>query len=249
MGKSTFSAIILTFLVISIAFLPSITGSDEEEEEFPKVNRIAVLDTDFGIIKFELYENWTPITSSNFIELAESGHYDGVLFHRIVDDFVIQTGDGGGSSTIPLEIHTNATHIDGAVGMARSEDPDSAEDQFYICDGAQHGLDGDYAVFGLVFEGMEVVREIAEVPVWGENNPRPGSLVPLLWRNVGQPKEDVFLNMVTIETPEVNETDVGMRTTTSLGGGFPYWALGIVFVVGAAVLFIFFKVKKSPKAV
>jgi hypothetical protein len=96
---------------------------------------------------------------------------------------------------------------------------------------------------------MEVVREIAEVPVWGENNPRPGSLVPLLWRNVGQPKEDVVLNTVIIATPEVNETDVGMRTTTSLGGGFPYWALGIIFVVGAAVLFIYFKGKKSPKIV
>jgi hypothetical protein len=89
--------------------------------------------------------------------------------------------------------------------MARSEDPDSAEDQFYICDGAQHGLDGDYAVFGLVLEGIDVVREIAQVPVYGENNPRPGAGVPLLWRNVGMPKEDVFLQSVTIMEPEMEE--------------------------------------------
>lgn len=247
MGKSTLSAVIITFFIITIAFIPSITGSDEEEEEVPQVNRIAILETDFGIIKFELYENWTPITSSNFIDLAESGHYEGVLFHRIVDDFVIQTGDGGGSSTIPLEIHPNATHIDGAVGMARSEDPDSAEDQFYICDGAQHGLDGDYAVFGIVIEGIEVVRDIAQVPVVGENG-RERELLPTIWRDVGMPKEDVFLNKVTIEIPEVNETTAGFGSR-SISSGIPLWALGFVLVVGAVVLLIYLRSKKWPKNV
>lgn len=244
MDKSCKYVLFIIFILISFAYSPFSIVSGQEEEEVVQANRFAVMDTDYGIIKFELYENWTPVTTQNFIQLAESGHYDGVLFHRIVDDFVIQTGDGGGSSTIPLETHPNATHIDGAVGMARSDDPDSAEDQFYICDGAQHGLDGDYAVFGLVIEGIEVVREIAQVPVYGENNPRPGSVVPLVWYNVGQPKEDVFLNKVTIETPEVNET----TTFTDIGnisGEFPYWALGFLFVV-AIVAMVIFKRKIWP---
>jgi len=242
MGKVSIIAIFMVFIVISIGFLPSISGQ-EEDKEFPQFNRIAVLDTDFGIIRFELYENFTPITTSHFLELAEPGHYDGVLFHRIVDDFVIQTGDGGGSTTIPLEIHPNATHIDGAVGMARSEDPDSAEDQFYICDGAQHGLDGDYAVFGVVIEGMEVVRQIAQVPVWGENNPRPGELVPLVWHNLGTPKEDVYLNEVTIETPKMNET-VSIASASSTSGEFPFWVLGFVFVVAVIILWVVLRKKR-----
>jgi cyclophilin family peptidyl-prolyl cis-trans isomerase len=207
MGKRGRLAIILAVIMLNMSIFPQVAGQENGEgEDCTSCNRIAVLETDYGTITFMLYENITPITTANFIGLAESGHYTNVLFHRIVDDFVIQTGDGGGTGDpIPLEIHPNATHVDGAVGMARSDDPDSAEDQFYICDGAQHGLDGDYAVFGIVTEGMEVVREIAQVPVYGENNPRPGAGVPLLWKNVGMPKEDVFLKTVTIEVPEEEE--------------------------------------------
>jgi cyclophilin family peptidyl-prolyl cis-trans isomerase len=242
MGKASIIIIFMVFIVISISFFPSISGQEDEKEGL-QFNTIAVLDTDFGIIRFELYENWTPITTSHFIELAESGHYNGVLFHRIVDDFVIQTGDGGGSNTIPLEINPNATHIDGAVGMARSEDPDSAEDQFYICDGPQHGLDGDYAVFGVVIEGMEVVRQIAEVPVWGENNPRPGELVPLVWHNLGTPKEDVYLNEVTLEIPKINETAMS-SSSGEIEGEFPFCILGFVILAPVIALWLFFWKKK-----
>ncbi len=241
MVKSILTVTMLSILIILMSIIPSFTCEDEEEEG-PQVNRIAIMDTDYGIIKFELYENWTPITTGHFIELAEEGHYEGVLFHRIVDDFVIQTGDGGGSETIPLETHPNATHVDGAVGMARSEDPDSAEDQFYICDGAQHGLDGDYAVFGIVIEGMEVVRQIASVPVWGENNPRPGAVIPSLSHNLGMPKEDVYLNSVLIETPELNET-ADISGSSGGDGGFPFWTLGVVIVLAIIVVVVFFKDK------
>lgn len=243
MSKITIYVTFLAFILISHAIIPSFAAQEEEEEqEGPQVNRIAVLNTDFGEITFELYENWTPITTEHFIELAEAGHYTDVLFHRIVDDFVIQTGDGGGSSTIPLEIHPNATHVDGAVGMARSEDPDSAEDQFYICDGDQHGLDGDYAVFGLVIEGMDVVRDIAQVPVYGENNPRPGAVVPALWHNVGMPKEDVYLNNVTIVTPEVNET-LDISSQSGAGGNFPLGVLVVVILLAAVVVGVLFRGK------
>lgn len=217
------------------------------EGDASNVNRIAVMTVQgFGIIKFELYENWTPVTTTNFIELAESGHYNGVLFHRIVDDFVIQTGDGGGGSTIPLETNPNATHIDGAVGMARSSDPDSAADQFYICDGPQHGLDDasvnpdgqdpGYAVFGVVIEGMEVVRAIAQTPVYGENNPRPGAIIPLLWQNTGTPKVDVILESVVIEDPNAeNETLNFTVPTGSISGDvWPVLVLPAAFVLVAA---------------
>src|SRR5512136_1125792 len=152
-------------------------------------NRIAILETSMGTIKFELYEDKAPITTANFVKLAESGFYDGLIFHRVVDNFVIQTGDpkgngtGGSGTTIKLEIHKDLTHTDGAVGMARSSNPDSASSQFYICDGAQHrSLDGNYAVFGQVIEGMDVVRAIAAVAT-GTND---------------KPLQDVAMTKVTI---------------------------------------------------
>lgn len=148
------------------------------------VNSTVTITTNFGVIKAMLYDQGAPITVGNFLNLTTSQFYDGILFHRIVDDFVIQTGDpntkdsnpyndgmGGSSQTIPLEINENLTHVDGALGMARSSDPNSASSQFYICDGPQHGLDGNYAVFGVVVEGIEVVRQIASQPVWGLKRP------------------------------------------------------------------------------
>ena len=162
------------------------------ESSFTTVpNRVAVLETSKGRIKFELYEDKAPITTANFIKLAESGFYDGLIFHRVVDNFVIQTGDpkgngtGGSSETIKLEIDKDLTHTDGAVGMARSSNPNSASSQFYICDGAQHGLDGSYAVFGQVIEGMDVVRAIAAVPVNATTS---------------KPLQNVVMTKVTIES-------------------------------------------------
>jgi cyclophilin family peptidyl-prolyl cis-trans isomerase len=238
MVESRIFTVLLVFLLLSMT-IGSVPARDEEEEEMPKENSIAIMETDHGVITFELYENWTPITSSHFIELAEAGHYDGVLFHRIVDDFVIQTGDGGGSSTIPLEIHPNATHVDGAVGMARSDDPDSAEDQFYICDGDQHGLDGDYAVFGIVLEGMDVVRKIAETPVYGENNPRPGAVVPPLWRNVGTPKEDVYVQKITINSTEMEDMEPHSLSDRAEGDGSPFTVIMAIGFIAAVVFVIY----------
>jgi cyclophilin family peptidyl-prolyl cis-trans isomerase len=152
-------------------------------------SRTAVLETSMGTIKFQLYEIGAPITAANFIKLTESGFYDNLIFHRVIDDFVIQTGDptgtgmGGAGETIRLETSESMTHIDGAVGMARGADPNSASSQFYICDGPQVGLDGRYAVFGRVTEGMEVVRAIAAVATDASDKP----LV------------DVVLTRVTIE--------------------------------------------------
>lgn len=183
-----------------------------EPQELNVTNRIAVLEVkDWGTIKIELYDNMTPITTENFAILAENGFYNGISFHRVIDDFVAQTGDpntknnnpyddgwGGSQTTIPLEICDNATHVDGAVGMARSSEPDSASSQFYICDGPQHGLDdkqrmennGDhgYAVFGIVIEGLDVAKKIAAAQTWG-------MLRPLL---KDHPVDDIVMTSVTI---------------------------------------------------
>lgn len=129
-------------------------------------NRIVTIVTETGTIKFELYEKETPITTKNFIELAESKFYDGLTFHRVEPGFVVQGGDpkgdgtGGSDKNIPLEIAPGLSHVKGAVGMARSQDPDSASSQFYICLEDAKFLDGNYAVFGQVIEGQDVVEKL-----------------------------------------------------------------------------------------
>ncbi len=173
------------------------------------INSTAHISTSYGTIVVELADQGAPITTTNFIELANESFYDNMKWHRVVDDFVIQTGDpnsrdnnpyndgtGGSDQTIPLEINDSLTHVDGAIGMARSQDPDSASSQFYICDGAQHNLDGNYAVFGVVVDGMEVVRTIASVEVYGNTR-------PLLSQH---PVEDVWLYSVRVSYGHWNET-------------------------------------------
>ena len=130
-------------------------------------NRTAVVETTKGTIKFELYEKEAPITTSNFIELADSHFYDGLKFHRVEPGFVIQggcpygTGTGSSDKKIKLEVSPNLKHGDaGAVAMARSQHPDSASCQFYITLGPAGFLDMNYAVFGRVTEGLDVVKSI-----------------------------------------------------------------------------------------
>jgi len=129
-------------------------------------NRKAILETVKGTIKFELKETEAPITTKNFIDLTNKGFYNGLIFHRVEPGFVIQGGDpkgngtGGSDKTIPLEIAPALTHKKGTVGMARSQDPNSASSQFYICIEDSNFLDKNYAVFGQVTEGQNVVSRI-----------------------------------------------------------------------------------------
>lgn len=182
--QNSMKRIVTTFILIAlVAFSLGCTDteqsniggemSDELATETPASeeateNRIATIETEKGIIKFELYEKRAPITTANFIKLAESGFYEGLIFHRIVPGFVIQGGDpqgtgmGGSDETINLEIHPELRHTDGAVAMARSNDRNSASSQFYITLGPQPALDDDYAVFGQVIEGKDVVGQIVK---------------------------------------------------------------------------------------
>ena len=128
---------------------------------------------DFGTIKLELNATNTPITVSNFAQLATDGFYDGLTFHRIIEGFMIQGGDplgngtGGSSRTIKGEFSSNGVvnaiqHKRGVISMARSQDMNSASSQFFIMHQDAGNLDGEYAAFGHVTEGMDVVDAIAE---------------------------------------------------------------------------------------
>lgn len=121
-------------------------------------------ETTQGTFTAELFLD-VPTTTRNFLDLVASGFYDGLTFHRYEPGFVIQGGDpmgtgmGGSEKTIPLEI-TAHKHLKGSLGMARSQDPNSASSQFYICLADTPFLDGGYAVFGKSVEGMEVVLKL-----------------------------------------------------------------------------------------
>lgn len=131
-----------------------------------QTGKTAVIETDKGTIKFELFTDKTPITTANFIKLANEGFYDGLTFHRYEPGFVIQGGDpkgdgtGGSPDKIKLEVTPELKHSKGAVGMARSQAPDSASSQFYFVLEDSNFLDGNYAVFGNVIEGMDAVMKL-----------------------------------------------------------------------------------------
>ena len=129
---------------------------------------------DGGIIKIQLYPAVAPITCANFEKLVKEGFYDGLIFHRVINGFMIQGGDptgtgmGGSKETIKGEfahngVTNNLSHTRGTISMARTNVKDSASSQFFICHEDATFLDGDYAAFGCVTEGMDFVDRIASV--------------------------------------------------------------------------------------
>jgi peptidyl-prolyl cis-trans isomerase B (cyclophilin B) len=120
-----------------------------------------------GEIRLEFYPEDAPKTVENFVTLAKKGFYNGLNFHRVVPDFVVQggcpkgNGTGGPGYQIKAEFNKQK-HVRGTLAMARSQDPDSAGSQFYICYGATAHLDGQYTVFGRVVSGMELVDRIKQ---------------------------------------------------------------------------------------
>ena len=136
-----------------------------------------------GIIKAELYPAIAPITVENFVTLTKKGFYDGLIFHRVIEGFMIQGGDptgtgmGGPGHTIKGEFRNNGVvnnikHERGVLSMARSMMPNSAGSQFFIMHKTSPHLDGQYAAFGRVIEGIEVVDEIASTPTGAQDRPK-----------------------------------------------------------------------------
>ena len=137
---------------------------------------------DYGTIALELDGDTAPITVQNFLDLAESGYYDGLTFHRIIDGFMIQGGQGGDAPFIKGEFEANGvpndiSHVRGTISMARAQAPDSASSQFFIVHQDSQFLDGNYAGFGHVTEGIEVVDAICEnvAPLAVDDN---GTILP-----------------------------------------------------------------------
>ena len=145
-------------------------------------NKVALEIDGKGIIKIELDETAAPITVENFKQLVADRFYDGLIFHRVISGFMIQGGDptgtgcGGSQNNIKGEFRMNGvnnpiSHLRGVISMARSGHPDSASSQFFICHEDAKFLDGQYAAFGKVFEGMDVVDRIANTAT--NSNDRP----------------------------------------------------------------------------
>lgn len=161
--------ILLGIVLIPLLFL---TGCSSDEETLTGKHHAEIVVQDYGTIKVELDADQAPITVQNFIDLANSGFYDGLTFHRIIEGFMIQGGDpngdgtGGSGHTIRGEFTQNGvnntlSHTRGAISMARSSAMNSASSQFFIVHEDSTYLDGSYAVFGYVTEGMDVVDAIA----------------------------------------------------------------------------------------
>ena len=173
------------------------SDEDNESQTNETSNPIALIDTSKGTIKLELFLDKTPKTCENFIKLANEGFFDGLIFHRVMDDFMIQAGntypDGSTKESpygnIVFEANQDITHIDGAISMASTGAGIGGSSQFFICDGKQSGLDGSYAVFGKTIEGLDVVRDIADEP----HDSSYGSV------GGGRPDSNIIINSITIE--------------------------------------------------
>lgn len=159
-------------LAVVMVFVLAGCGESESATDSGK-HHVEITVKDYGTIKVELDADTAPITVSNFIKLAKAGFYDGLTFHRIISGFMIQGGDpdgngtGGSDETIKGEFAANGvengiSHLRGVISMARSQEYDSASSQFFIMHADTPGLDGQYAAFGNVTEGMEIVDKICE---------------------------------------------------------------------------------------
>jgi len=151
------SIALIIILAVALAYGVNKPGAE--------TSKMITIQTSIGSIILEVYPKQMPITVENFVKLVNSNFYNGLTFHR-VEDWVIQGGDpqgngkGGPGWTIPLEISPELKNVRGAVAMARSQDPNSAGSQFYILKKDASWLDGNYAVFGKVVKGMEIVDQI-----------------------------------------------------------------------------------------
>lgn len=140
-------------------------------------NRIAVFETNMGNFEVELFEDKAPITTKNFIDLAEKNFYDGVIFHRVIKNFMIQGGDptgtgmGGSEHTIPDEFSPELRHDSAGVLSMANAGPNTGSSQFFITVVATPWLDDHHSVFGHVIKGMDVVKAISEVKTDYGNRP------------------------------------------------------------------------------
>ena len=175
-------AIIMTLILSACSSDKSDSPDTEYNPEPYGIHHAVITVEGYGEIHLELDGNTAPVTVKNFVELAKSGFYDGLTFHRIIEGFMIQGGDpegtglGGSKEEIIGEfqsngIENNISHERGVISMARlGSNPNSASSQFFIMHRTSTHLDGDYAAFGRVIEGMTVVDKIASETIVEDND-------------------------------------------------------------------------------
>ena len=170
---------IVIFLVIALFIVISsyLTGKNTKvENDYLKGKyNIEIKIKDYGVIDATLDADNTPITVTNFIDLVKSGYYNGLKFHRIINGFMMQGGEGASKKTIKGEFSNNGinnkiSHVRGTISMARSSAPDSASTQFFIVQSDSTYLDGNYAAFGTVTKGMDVVDKVCEFAIVEDDN-------------------------------------------------------------------------------
>lgn len=162
-------ALVLILVILVLGFIKW-KNTREFDDTMAKQtnNRYAIIETAKGNIVIQLAEDKAPITTANFIKLAQSGFYDGLTFHRVIHGFMIQGGDpkgdgtGGPGYTIPDEFNPSLKHDAGVISMAKTALPNTGGSQFFITEEPQPHLDGAHSVFGRVLEGMDVVKSISQ---------------------------------------------------------------------------------------
>ena len=174
-------------LILAVALLVATASACQAKLDGVPVRNTghyAIIDTDHGKIVIELYPAAAPKTVANFKKLAKSGFYDGTAFHRVMKGFMIQGGDpltkdpnmearwGTGDPGYKIKAEFNDHHHDrGVISMARSQDPDSAGSQFFICHGTPRFLDHQYTAFGKLIKGDDVLEKIATTPTHPQDRP------------------------------------------------------------------------------
>ena len=188
MRKAIFFTLLALLVFVTGCFAAGQVNNDKKGAN-QVANRIAVFETNKGTFEIELFEDKVPVTTKNFIDLVDKGFYNGLIFHRVIDGFMIQGGDpegtgmGGPGYTSPDEFNKDLRHdSEGILSMANAG-PNTGGSQFFITLVATPWLDGHHAVFGKVIEGMDVVRAIGKVKCDGRD----------------KPLEDVVINKVTIK--------------------------------------------------
>ena len=173
--------VLLTVVSLAGCSSSKTTGKTKKTKTLKGNYQVEIKIKDYGTIYAEIDADTAPITVTNFVNLCKNHFYDGLTFHRIIKDFMIQGGDpngdgtGGSEETIKGEFSDNGVenplkHTRGALSMARSQDNDSASSQFFIVQKTASHLDGQYAVFGYVYEGMDIVDKICDDVQAEDNN-------------------------------------------------------------------------------
>lgn len=198
--KNIFKSLFICFVIFSFAFSQDESAKQKEKKAEATKNPVVIIETNMGNIELELYAKKTPKTVENFLGLVRKGYYDGVIFHRVIDNFMIQGGDptgtGRGGESIwgrefEDEIRPELKHDSPGILSMANRGPNTNTSQFFITLVPTPWLDGRHTVFGKVIKGMDVVQAIGKV-----KTTKPGD----------RPEKDVVMKKVYVKGEQVKDT-------------------------------------------